>query len=91
MDWLQRLKLTEQDEKIINKLRVCHKHFKNSDYSCAMNIRHLAKNIKNKPELNEVMSDGVLLKRYAKQIDLLHFRGKSILFINTKMFFTLNY
>lgn len=31
-----------------------------------------ARNIKNKPELNEVMSDGVLLKRYAKQIDKLH-------------------
>lgn len=31
-----------------------------------------ARNIKNKPELNEVMSDGVLLKRYAKQIDILH-------------------
>lgn len=31
-----------------------------------------ARNIKTKPELNEVMSDGVLLKRYAKQIDKLH-------------------
>jgi len=31
-----------------------------------------ARNIKNKPELNEVMSDGVLLKRYAKQIDKLN-------------------
>jgi len=31
-----------------------------------------ARNIKNKPQLNEVMSDGVLLKRYAKQIDKLN-------------------
>jgi len=31
-----------------------------------------ARNVKNKPQLNEVMSDGVLLKRYAKQIDKLH-------------------
>jgi len=31
-----------------------------------------ARNVKNDPKLNEVMSDGVLLKRYAKQIDKLH-------------------
>lgn len=30
-----------------------------------------ARSVKNKPQLNEVMSDGVLLKRYAKQIDKL--------------------
>lgn len=39
---------------------------------CTLSFASRARNIKNKPELNEVMSDGVLLKRYAKQIDKLH-------------------
>ncbi|XP_029166361.1 kinesin-related protein 4-like isoform X2 [Nylanderia fulva] len=39
---------------------------------CTLSFASRARNIKNKPELNEVMSDGVLLKRYAKQIDILH-------------------
>ncbi|XP_036150579.1 kinesin-related protein 4-like [Monomorium pharaonis] len=38
---------------------------------CTLLFASRARNIKNKPELNEVMSDGVLLKRYAKQIDKL--------------------
>lgn len=41
MEWLQRLRLTEQNEDIINKLRVCHEHFKNNDYSCSINRRRL--------------------------------------------------
>ncbi|KYN09353.1 hypothetical protein ALC57_18529 [Trachymyrmex cornetzi] len=41
IDWLQRLSLTEENENIINKLRVCYKHFKNSDYSCCLNKRRL--------------------------------------------------
>ncbi|XP_025073915.1 kinesin-related protein 4-like [Pogonomyrmex barbatus] len=39
---------------------------------CTLSFAARARNIKNKPQLNEVMSDGVLLKRYAKQIDKLH-------------------
>ncbi|XP_077280881.1 uncharacterized protein LOC143907787 [Temnothorax americanus] len=39
---------------------------------CTLSFASRARNIKNKPEINEVMSDGVLLKRYAKQIDKLH-------------------
>ncbi|EZA59853.1 Centromere-associated protein E [Ooceraea biroi] len=39
---------------------------------CTLSFASRARNIKNKPELNEVMSDGVLLKRYAKQIDMLN-------------------
>ncbi|EFN84609.1 Centromeric protein E [Harpegnathos saltator] len=38
---------------------------------CTLSFASRARSIKNKPELNEVMSDGVLLKRYAKQIDKL--------------------
>jgi len=38
-----------------------------------------ARNVKNKPELNEVMSDDVLLKRYTKQIGKCGIRSKSIL------------
>ncbi|XP_067214182.1 uncharacterized protein [Linepithema humile] len=41
MNWLQRLRLTEQNEDIINKLRVCHEHFKDSDYSYSINRRRL--------------------------------------------------
>lgn len=42
-----------------------------------------ARNVKNKPQLNEVMSDGVLLKRYAKQIDKLHAELKArICYVN---------
>ncbi|KYN27584.1 hypothetical protein ALC57_03043 [Trachymyrmex cornetzi] len=41
IDWLQRLSLTEENKNIINKLRVCYKHFKNSDYSCCLNKRRL--------------------------------------------------
>ncbi|XP_039304162.1 kinesin-related protein 4 [Solenopsis invicta] len=39
---------------------------------CTLLFASRARNVKNKPELNEVMSDGVLLKRYAKQIDKLN-------------------
>ncbi|KYQ46666.1 Centromere-associated protein E [Trachymyrmex zeteki] len=39
---------------------------------CTLSFASRARNIKNDPKLNEVMSDGVLLKRYAKQIDILH-------------------
>ncbi|XP_012217244.1 centromere-associated protein E-like isoform X2 [Linepithema humile] len=39
---------------------------------CTLSFASRARNVKNKPQLNEVMSDGVLLKRYAKQIDKLH-------------------
>ncbi|XP_032664688.1 kinesin-related protein 4 [Odontomachus brunneus] len=38
---------------------------------CTLSFASRARSIKNKPQLNEVMSDGVLLKRYAKQIDKL--------------------
>ncbi|KYQ47206.1 hypothetical protein ALC60_13776 [Trachymyrmex zeteki] len=41
IDWLQRLRLTEENENIIIKLRVCYKHFKNTDYSCCINKRRL--------------------------------------------------
>ncbi|KAG5314350.1 CENPE protein, partial [Acromyrmex insinuator] len=39
---------------------------------CTLSFASRARNVKNDPKLNEVMSDGVLLKRYAKQIDKLH-------------------
>lgn len=31
----------EQNKDIINKLRVCHEHFKDSDYSCSINRKRL--------------------------------------------------
>lgn len=65
MDWLQRLKLTEQDEKIINKLRVCHKHFKNSDYSCARNIRRLVDRAV--PSLNLICEDQIEIQQESQQ------------------------
>ncbi|KYN29939.1 PREDICTED: kinesin-related protein 4-like [Trachymyrmex cornetzi] len=39
---------------------------------CTLSFASRARNVKNNPKLNEVMSDGVLLKRYAKQLDKLH-------------------
>ncbi|XP_020278586.1 centromere-associated protein E-like isoform X2 [Pseudomyrmex gracilis] len=39
---------------------------------CTLSFASRARNVKNKPQLNEVMSDGVLLKRYAKHIDALN-------------------
>ncbi|XP_014470851.1 PREDICTED: centromere-associated protein E [Dinoponera quadriceps] len=38
---------------------------------CTLSFASRARDIKNKPQLNEVMSDSVLLKRYAKQINKL--------------------
>lgn len=67
---------------------------------CILNIFYLismnrfasrARNIKNKPELNEVMSDGVLLKRYARQIDILHTELEVHYYKCLKIFFALLY
>ncbi|XP_076278067.1 uncharacterized protein LOC143207979 [Lasioglossum baleicum] len=38
---------------------------------CTLSFACRAKSVKNKPQVNEVMSDGALLKRYAKQISKL--------------------
>ncbi|PBC32053.1 Centromere-associated protein E [Apis cerana cerana] len=35
---------------------------------CTLSFAYRAKSVKNKPQINEVMSDGALLKRYAKQL-----------------------
>ena len=40
-------------------------------YFAKFSFASRAKSIKNKPKLNEVMSDAALLKRYKKQIDML--------------------
>jgi centromeric protein E len=39
---------------------------------CTLSFASRAKSVKNKPQLNEVMSDAALLKRYKKQIAKLH-------------------
>ncbi|KAK9294941.1 hypothetical protein QLX08_010621 [Tetragonisca angustula] len=38
---------------------------------CTLSFASRAKSVKNKPQINEVMSDAALLKRYAKQIAIL--------------------
>ncbi|XP_012226880.2 uncharacterized protein [Linepithema humile] len=45
---------------------------------CTLSFASRAKNVKNKPQLNEVMSDSVLLKRYTKQIDKLQTELKKL-------------
>jgi len=45
-----------------------------------------ARNVKNMPQLNEVMSDGVLLKRYAKQIDKLHAELEASIYCHVNIF-----
>lgn len=40
-------------------------------YFLTFSFASRAKRIKNKPQLNEVMTDAALLKRYKKQIDTL--------------------
>ncbi|XP_071555324.1 uncharacterized protein [Temnothorax nylanderi] len=39
--WLQILKLNITDEDVIKRLRVCHKHFHENDYSCSPRYRRL--------------------------------------------------
>lgn len=51
-----------------------------------------AQSVKNKPQLNEVMSDGVLLKRYSKQIEkLLTELEVSIIYYKYMTIFTTEY
>lgn len=40
-EWLQCLNIKEQDHNKINQLRVCYKHFRDSDYSCTFCKRYL--------------------------------------------------
>jgi len=41
MQWLETLQMNTISEPEIHKLRICHKHFHNSDYSCSPKLRVL--------------------------------------------------
>lgn len=41
IQWLQHLQITEKEPTVINKLRVCYKHFEDSDYSCSVYRKRL--------------------------------------------------